>query len=271
VDREYIAHCRAQGFYPGVYYPHNMHFVWFSASVEGRSDLAVDAAKTAAEFAVDALCGKADVVEAPRFRFLPQLTQVRFGQWKAALKTPEPAATPDFVFDRGMWHYNRGLALIGLNRADEAATHLAALEKILTGDESKLLQNYFFPATAALTIAKHHLAGRLAGAKNDNNAMIAELEKAIAVQDTLPYMEPPYWDYPMRQTLGAALIETGDYTRAEQAFRDSLKEFPRNGRSLFGLSESLRRQNKVDAAASVQREFTEAWKHADVKPDLNWF
>lgn len=65
--------------------------------------------------------------------------------------------------------------------------------------------------------------------------------------------------------LGGALMKQGDFATAEQVFRDDLQRNRRNGRSLFGLMESLQAQKKDYAASMVQREFETAWKNADVK------
>lgn len=88
--------------------------------------------------------------------------------------------------------------------------------------------------------------------------MIAKLREAVAAEHALPYMEPAYWIYPTRQTLGAALLRLGKAAEAETEFRADLEEFPRNGWALFGLAEALRKQGKTDAAAMVGREFADA-------------
>jgi TolA-binding protein len=69
----------------------------------------------------------------------------------------------------------------------------------------------------------------------------------------------------VRESLGAALLTSGDAAGAERVFRDDLERNPRSGRSLFGLSESLKAQGKRDAARLVEREFGRAWKSADTK------
>ena len=87
---------------------------------------------------------------------------------------------------------------------------------------------------------------------------------AVALQDALAYDEPPAWYYPIRESLGAAMLLSGDAAGAETVFREGLRRSPNNGRMLFGLLESLKAQDKIDAIAWVQREFEAAWKGADV-------
>ena len=90
------------------------------------------------------------------------------------------------------------------------------------------------------------------------------LEEAVNIQDNLAYTEPPPWYVPMRQTLGAVLLESGQPDHAEAAFREDLSQWPENGWSLFGLLESLRAQGKTDEANRVQRRFLRAWSRADI-------
>src|SRR5262249_24610230 len=109
-DRTYISSCRAQGFYPGVYYPHNLHFLWWAQLFEGRSAEAMHTAEEAVAYAAENYCGPKKVLEAPRLRQLPWLTMARFGRWEDILAVPQPGNTNDFIVDRAFWHFTRGLA-----------------------------------------------------------------------------------------------------------------------------------------------------------------
>jgi tetratricopeptide (TPR) repeat protein len=270
-DQSYIRHCRAQGFYPGVYYPHNVHFLWYATLFEGRSAEALAAAKKVSEYALDNYCGPSKAFEAPRFRHLPWLTWMRFGRWDEVLKVAEPSSTNDFLVDRVFWHFTRGLAYAARGQADAAAQEHAELVKLARSDAAKKLDNPQFPATGVLAVADHWLAGKVAGARGDTRGMIQQLEQAVAAEDALPYMEPAYWPLPVRPTLGAAWLQAGDAAKAEQVFREDLKHWPRNGWALLGLEQSLRRQGKTQSAESVRREFDQAWKRADVVLELAWF
>jgi Flp pilus assembly protein TadD len=72
------------------------------------------------------------------------------------------------------------------------------------------------------------------------------------------------WYYPVRETLGAALLAAGDAAGAEQVFRDDLKYNPRNGRSLFGLWKALETQGRKADAARAAADFRRVWRVADV-------
>jgi tetratricopeptide (TPR) repeat protein len=170
-----------------------------------------------------------------------------------------------------MWHFARGAAYAAKGKTDQAQAELTELERIAEGPEAEALNSPTLPVTGILKVARLVLAGNVAGARGEHADAIARLEQAVAAQDELPYMEPPFWHYPVRQTLGAALLRNGDHARAEEIFREDLKRTPRNGWGLLGLAESLRKQGNMIAAASVERERQKAWQHADVELKLEWF
>ncbi len=269
-DRDYIRQCRAQGFYPGAYYPHNIHFLWWAQLFEGRSEDALRSARQAAIYAHDNVCGPSKAVEAPRLRHLPWLTLVRFGKWDEALAVAQPPGTNDFLVDRALWHFTRGLAFAAKQDIAAARREAAALSALVSGDEVKKLTPGF-PVVDTLTVADLWLTGKVAGAGGDHRAMIELLEKAVATEEAIPYMEPSYWPIPVRPALAAAHLERGDPAAAEKVFRDDLVRWPRNGWSLFGLEQSLRAQNKTQQADDVRRQFQATWARADVAPNLSWY
>jgi tetratricopeptide (TPR) repeat protein len=271
-DREYLRQTRAQGFYPGVYYPHNIHFLWWALMFEGRSKESMKRANEAALYAVENYCGPKKVLEAPRFRHLPWLTMLRFGKMEKILDVPRPAATNDFLIDRAVWHFARGLAFVSQTDAAEAAMkEQTALAEIADSDEAKKLDSPGFPVSSVLAVAKHWLAGRVAESQGNPETAVRELTKAVEIEDAIPYMEPAYWPLNVRPALGAVLLRDGNPKRAEEIFREDLKHLPRNGWGLLGLETSLRAQNRNEAADVVQRQFKETWKNADTKLDVSWF
>jgi tetratricopeptide (TPR) repeat protein len=270
-DRDYIRHCRALGFYPGAYYPHNIHFLWWAQLFEGRSKEALRSANQAATYAMDNYCGPSQAVEAPRLRHLPWLTLIRFGEWDAALAIAEPPTTNDFLVDRALWYFARGLALAATQNPDAADVELKALKTLAGSAEAKALDSPAFPVSDTLTVSVGWLAGEVAQSRGDHVSAVAHLEQAVVAEDALPYMEPSFWPIPVRPTLGAALLESGEAAKAEQVFRDDLQAWPRNAWSLFGLEHALRAQGKTRSADRVATEFDTAWQHADVELDLRWF
>ena len=270
-DRSYIQACRAQGFYPGVYYPHNVHFLWYANLFEGRSAKALEAAEQAARIAIDNYCGPSKAYEAPRFRHLPWLTQARFGQWDAVLAAERPPSTNDFLIDRVMWHFTRGLALAARREVKTAVVEHESMRSLIQSQEAEALNSPTLPATGILAVADHFLAGKIAAARGDQRDAITHLELAVAAEDALPYMEPAFWPFPTRPALGAALLQAGDAAQAERVFREDLDRQPRNGWGLLGLEQSLRAQGRTESAAMVRREFEKTWERADVALELAWF
>ena len=105
-----------------------------------------------------------------------------------------------------MWLYVRGVALVA-NRDFAGATAAAsAIEKIERTADFKLLKDSGVPAQEVLRIARTVILARVAQARGDNRTAIVRFERAAALQDALAYTEPPYWYYPIRQSLAAALV-----------------------------------------------------------------
>ena len=77
------------------------------------------------------------------------------------------------------------------------------------------------------------------------------------------YIEPPEWYYPIRESLGQALLAGRKYGEAETVFREDLRHNPNNGRSQSGLVQALRKQNKDADARAVESDLKESWKYAD--------
>lgn len=260
-DEEYLPDQDAQGLYRLGYYPHNIHFLFAAAQMEGDSELALEAARKLVASIPEESYETLPPLE--EFRPMPLYGLVRFGEWNEILREPKPAS--QWRFTTGMWHWARGMAFTRLGQYDEAAEEYEQLTRM--AQNQAMAQLVFWSASSAsdlLEIAAHILAAELAGAQGQTKQMIARLEEAVRIQDNLRYIEPPAWYYPVRHNLGAALLEAGRAAEAEAVYREDLKQYPRNGWSLFGLAQSLREQGQTEAAAEVQKHFEEAWQHADV-------
>ncbi len=262
-DEQYIPDRNAGGgFYSVAYYPHNIHFLFTAAAMEGRSQLALETAHKLVEQVGEQAYRDIPMLE--DFGPMPVYAMVRFGKWEEILKEPQPKA--EFQYITGGWHWAQGMAYVRLGQLDKAEEHHARLVKLAETDTMKEFTLWSFEkAGTMLAIASHVLAGEMAGARGQTDEMIAELQEAVRIQDGLAYMEPPPWYYPVRHNLGAALLEVGRGAEAEVVYRKDLQQFPNNGWSLFGLAESLRAQGKMDEAADVQKQFEAAWQYADIR------
>lgn len=261
-DESYLPDRPAPGFYALGYYPHNIHFLFAAAAMSGQSELAIEAARKLVAEVPEA--AYAEVPPLEDFLPMPIMALARFGRWDEVLAEPKPAE--QYQYTTGIWHYARGLALVRQGDLAEAAAELEQLEALAAQQGLKDLVLYSFsPAATNLTLAAHTLRGELAGARGDVEAQIAELEQAVAIQDGFAYIEPPVWYYPVRQSLGAALLAAGRHAEAEAVFKEDLRQYPANGWSLFGLAASLKAQGKTAKAAEARAAFEEAWHHADVE------
>jgi tetratricopeptide (TPR) repeat protein len=258
-DEDYLAQCQAQGLYPVSYYPHNLHFLWAAATLEGRSAVAIDAARQVAakvpHHHAGALSWTAD------FPVTPLLAYARFGRWREILTEPTPPANEPYAV--GIWRYARGLAFVAQGRLGQAATELGELRRVMAHEAfSTTFKD--LPLLTNLQIASRIVAGELAARQGRRDEGIRQLEEAVAIEDGIPYNEPPVWHQPPRQVLGALLVEAGRARDAEQVYREDLKRFRENGWSLFGLAQSLERQGRTSEANAVRGRFSTAWRRADI-------
>ena len=194
----------------------------------------------------------------------PLFAHTRFGKWDVILSEPRPPEESPFW--TGVWHYARGLAFTATGKADQAARELNSLESIaseksLDGFRVTFSRN---GAKAILDIAVEVLAGEIAAKRGDYDRAIAQLHRAILLEDNLIYNEPPDWHVPARQSLGAVLLEAGRAAEAEAIYWQDLLRNRENGWSLFGLMQSLRAQGKEAQADLVGKRFKNTWSQADV-------
>ncbi len=258
-DEDYLAQCQAQGLYPVSYYPHNLHFLWAAATLEGRSVVALDAARQVAakvpHHHAGALSWTAD------FPVTPLLAYARFGRWKEILTEPIPPAREPYAI--GIWRYARGLAFVAQGRLDRAESELSELRRVMAHEAfTSTLKD--LPLLTNLQIASRIVAGELAARQGRSTEAIRILEEAVSIEDGIPYNEPPVWHQPPRQVLGALLLEAGRARDAERIYSEDLQRFRENGWSLFGLAQSLEALGRDGEAAEVQRRFAQAWARADI-------
>jgi tetratricopeptide (TPR) repeat protein len=259
-DEDYITQCRAQGLYPTGYYPHNIHFLWFSATFDGQSKLAIDSARNLASKIDDATLAATPLTAAFRMPIYFALT--RFGRWEEMLKQPEPPASSAVL--RSAWHYARGLALVATGQLAPAEAELQRLRTLMS--DASMKQPLFSPnlAGAVLAPAPEVLAGEIAAARGTFDVAIAHMERAVRLEDGLVYTEPSEFHYPPRHALGAILLQAGRPAEAETVYWEDLRRNRENGWALFGLMQALRAQKKDADAALIEARFKKAWARADV-------
>jgi tetratricopeptide (TPR) repeat protein len=270
-DAAYQAGDRAAGnmMYDIGYVPHNPHFFVTSASFEGRR---ADALRAADEVKRHM---HADMVRDPsmggmvqHFMLTPVLTKVRFGMWNEVLA--EPDVPQDLPYMRALSHAARSMALSATGRFAAAEKELAAAAA--AKDDASLKTLYISTVnlgSSIASIAYEVAAGELRARQKRPGEAAKHFAAAVAMEDTLTYMEPPDWPIPVRQLQGAALLALGRAAEAEAAFQGDLKKFPKNGWSLSGLHASRVKRGRArdDATIALQTQLQDAWKRADVKLD----
>ncbi len=257
VDRAYIKASGAQGIYPMMYYSHNLHFIAMCSAMNGNY---AEAKKNADMLAAHVGPHVKDMPPLEGFMTIPIAVEIRFHRWDDILKMPQP--DPAMRTTTVFWHFGRGMALAATGKASEAEAEY----KIVSDAEAATAPDVVFAmpvnnkAKDIMKIATDVLGAKIAMAKKDNAGGISMLTEAIAMQDSLKYGEPPDWFFPVRESLGAALLMNGDAAGAEKIFRTDLDRNPRNPRSLFGLREALKAQGKDYDAGFVGKQFEASWK-----------
>ncbi|MBZ5678635.1 MAG: hypothetical protein LAO24_00870 [Acidobacteriia bacterium] len=257
VDRAYIKATGVQGIYPMMYYSHNLHFIAMCGAMNGSY---AEARKNADLLVANVGPHVKDMPPLEGFMTMPVAVEVRFHHWDELLKmpAPDPAMKTATVF----WHFGQGMALAGTGKLNEAQAEY----KIVSDAEAATPPDVIFAmpinnkAKDIMKIAKDVLGAQIAVAQKDNAGAIVMLREAVAIQDTLKYGEPPDWFFPVRESLGAALLMTGDAVGAEKVFRADLDRNPRNPRSLFGLHQALVQQKRDYDAGFIQKQFDASWK-----------
>jgi hypothetical protein len=266
-DQAYIKKYDVKGVYSMMYYPHNIHFLAAAHCFQGRAD---DAQKAADQLAAHVGPHVEEMPMLEGFLLMQPMTLVRFNRWDAVLAAKLPDEKRQLT--RATWHFARALAYLGQGKADEAERERREFlerKKALPKDAKVSDWN---TAQSVLGIAEAVLDARTALAGSDRPRALELLRKAVRMEDALNYGEPPDWMLPVRETLGALLLLGGDASEAEKVFRAGLVQYPRSGRCLLGLRESLKVQKKDYPARLVSQEFRAAWQNADEKePDLKGF
>ena len=265
VDEAYIAACNAQGFYPAAYYPHNIHFLWASASMEGRSKIAIEAGEKVAKNVRIEMIDQFPGVEF--FKTVPVLSLVRFGLWDDILQLEAPAERLEYA--NAIWHYARSIAYSNTGDLQNAENERKQIESLKGTDDVLHLDSIYYPASMLLEIADSLALGEISLAKNDFDSAIESFKAAVAVQDMLPYTEPPFWFYPTRLSLGKAYLSSNQPGEAEKVFQENLKQYPRNGWAMYGLSQALESQNKD--SSNARKQFETIWQNADIELSSSTF
>jgi tetratricopeptide (TPR) repeat protein len=264
-DEAYLAETDAKGIYPGGYYPHNVHFLMVSAQMAGDGETALQAAEKLARLAVADRMNEAAWVQP--IIASPYFVHAQFSDPARIRGIADPGDSRPYV--KAMWHYARGLGAARDGDGVTADATAGAIDRLARTADLRALEQAGVPARAVIELAGHVLRARIEQARGAFAAAVTHYEAAVALEDGLPYLEPPYWYYPVRQSLGAARLQSGDPEGAIEAFRKSLEQSPNNAWALFGLAEAYRGSGQSDQAADAMSRFQRAWLGRDGPPSLD--
>src|SRR5690606_38262177 len=201
------------------------------------------------------------------FRLYPLMVDLRFHRWDELIEARAPIAEREL--EHAFWRYARAMGYAGQGDVRRAEAEQARFEReraAVPEDSQYLLNN---KSADVLALASATLAAAIAEARGDRDGAIDEWHRAVELEQAIQYDEPPAWFYPVRQSLGAALLEAGRAGEAEAVFRETLARFPRDGRLLFGLGQSLLAQDRADEAELVHAQLETAWADATVPLTLD--
>ena len=261
-DLAYVKETNDQGMYPLMYTSHNYHFLTYSCMQEGRFQ---DAKKAAGDMVAN-VAPHTDMMPefmAGQFLSTPAFVLLRFNRWSEILALPQP--DPKNAVLVALSHFVRGSAFAATGDVKSAESERTALSNTANGIAADTPYGYNMAKDVMGTLAGEILDARIAEASGNRKTAIDSLRKAVELQDHMAYDEPPDWYYPVRESLGGVMLRDGQAAEAEKVFREDLQRNPRNGRSLFGLWQSLLAQKKTTDADWARREFMVAWKSADTQ------
>ncbi len=259
-DRVFVERTGATGLYPLMYWTHNIHFIAFARAQEGRYEEALQAARDMVTNIGD---GDSEMQMLEGFRLYPLMVELRFHRWDAIVAEPPPPE--HLALTHAFWRYARAMALAGQGKARDAVAEQKRFDKersALSPDSLYLINN---KASDLLALAAASLDAAIAQARGERETAVSEWRRAITLEAALQYDEPPPWFYPVRQSLGAALLAAGHADAAEQVFRETLETHPRDGRLLFGLWQALLAQHRNSEATLVREQHEAAWQNATVE------
>lgn len=261
-DSLYITNCKAQGIYPLAYYPHNYHFLAATATLEGRGELAIEAAFKVAQNADAQLMYQPEWATLQHYFVIPYYVLVKFGQWDKILELPDT----DLLYPRAIRHYARGMAYLGLKDPDAALRELKSLKRIQGREELTKVSIWELNTVDHLVdIATLILEAEIDNKQGDFASAIKKLLAAVEIEDNLNYNEPPDWFFSVRHILGAVYLENNQFRQAEKIYKEDLQIYPKNGWALKGLWLSLNGQGKTKEAMQIVNMLDQAWQYADFR------
>ncbi|WP_294122753.1 tetratricopeptide repeat protein [Sphingomonas sp.] len=254
-DEAYIRESGDKGFVRYGYYPHNVHFIVTSAQMGGDLPTAIREAKRLGTIVDAGTASQLGWVQA--INAAPYFATLQFASPAEVLAMPEP--DPRLHYVQGIRHYVRAVAYAQQGNSQSFNVELAELKRIQGSGLLQPMVDQGMPAPDLLALAEHVALGKQASFRGRHLQAAEHFRQALAIEDRISYQEPPWWYYPVAQSLGAALYRAGKYDEARQAFTAALAKFPNNGWALYGLAMAERAQGRPAQAAAARAALNRAW------------
>jgi tetratricopeptide (TPR) repeat protein len=254
-DEAYIKEADDKGFVRFGYYPHNVHFIVTSAQMGGDLPTAIAEAKRLASI-VDANTAS-QIAWIQAIYAAPYFATLQFAPASDVLELPEP--DPRLAYVQGVRHYVRAVAYAQQKNDIGFDREMRELSRVSQLDSLKAMADQGMPAPDLLALAQHVARGKSASIRGRHLQAADHYRQAVAIEDRISYMEPPWWYFPVNQSLGAALYRAGRYQEAQQAFTAALAKFPNNGWALYGLAASEQKLGRRAQAAAATAALGRAW------------
>jgi tetratricopeptide (TPR) repeat protein len=261
VDRRYIATAGPNGFYPTMYYNHNLDFLASAAMMTGQFARASQAADELVKNVTPII---ADMPMVEPFAAKKMYVLLRFAKWQDVLQLPMP--DPKATVASTLFHFGRGVAHAALGAVADAERERDAYRAARQRVQADAIIGYN-AASAIFLVCDAVLDARIGAAGGNLDSAIQAWQKAVAAEDALSYDEPSDWFYPTRESLGAAYFRAKRYEEADRTFREDLERNPDNPRSLFALWQMVGVVGEPDDPVTMllRRRFRDAWTDADVE------
>lgn len=264
VDSAYVTACNAQGVYPLAYYPHNQHFMSATATLEGNSKWAIYAAEALQKNTNKQLMKEPGWGTIQHYYTIPFYIYVKFGKWDDILTIGNEV--PELDYPTAILHYAKGMAYVDKGNIKAAKSELQALERIASNEELRAITIWEINSVyELLQIASKVLKAAILSQEKNYDQSIVLLKEAVAIEDALNYNEPPDWFFSVRHHLGAVQLDAGKYQDAINTYTQDLKNLPKNGWALKGLSIAYSKLGDVANQVETENKFNDVWKTSDIE------
>jgi tetratricopeptide (TPR) repeat protein len=254
-DEAYIKESNDKGFVRYGYYPHNVHFIVTSAQMGGDLPTAISEANKLASIVDAGTATQLAWVQA--IYAAPYFATLQFAPASKVLELAEP--DPRLAYVQGVRHYVRAVAYAQQKNDAGFDKEMRELERVRQLDALKPMVEQGMPAPDLLALAEHVALGKQASIRGRHLQAADHYKQSLAIEDRISYMEPPWWYFPVSQSLGSALYRAGRYDEARQAFTAALAKYPGNGWALYGLAASEQKLGRRAQAAAATAALNRAW------------